>query len=410
MPAASRAARATPVPDLRGGHALLLVLLCLLAACGGRAPVYQSGYAVRSSGSYEPPGPPEDPWGPYIREASTRFGVPERWIREVMRQESGGHQYLHGQPTTSSAGAMGLMQVMPQTYDGLRQRYGLGSDPYDPHDNIIAGSGYIREMYDRFGSPMFLAAYNAGPGRVGDYLAGGGRLPSETANYLASIAPRLGDSAPPAGAPPVAYAEAAPPATASQPVATPAPTVAASAPALVLASAASPIRNSCDPNAAYDPDAPCPTLPAPAPAPIGTAIYQPAYDPGPVSEAPRASAPAEPAPAALPIPPRPPAAGLQLAAASAMETPFAAGRLWSLQVGAFRSPMQARIVAETARLAARDLLGSARVEVPTTTPLGDTVLYRARLAGISSSAASLACARLGERRIPCMVVPPGQGS
>ena len=48
---------------------------------------------------------------------------------------------------------MGLMQVMPRTYDMLRQRYGLGGDPYEPHDNIMAGTAYIREMYDRYGSP-----------------------------------------------------------------------------------------------------------------------------------------------------------------------------------------------------------------------------------------------------------------
>ena len=64
---------------------------------------------------------------------------------------------------------MGLMQVMPGTYEGLRQRYGLGDDPYDPHDNILAGTAYLKEMYDRFGSPGFLAAYNAGPGRVDDF-------------------------------------------------------------------------------------------------------------------------------------------------------------------------------------------------------------------------------------------------
>ena len=52
---------------------------------------------------------------------------------------------------------MGLMQVMPRTYDMLRQRYRLASDPYEPHDNILAGAAYLREMYDRFGSPAFVA-------------------------------------------------------------------------------------------------------------------------------------------------------------------------------------------------------------------------------------------------------------
>jgi D-alanyl-D-alanine carboxypeptidase len=151
------------------------------------------GYRARASRSYPVPGSPDDPWGPYIREAATRYTVPERWIREVMRQESGGRLWSgDGLLTTSSVGAMGLMQVMPSTYDGLRRRYGLGGDAYEPHDNIMAGAAYIREMSDRFGSPAFLAAYNAGPDRVDAYLAGAAALPDETVNYLAQVAPHLG--------------------------------------------------------------------------------------------------------------------------------------------------------------------------------------------------------------------------
>jgi soluble lytic murein transglycosylase-like protein len=119
--------------------------------------------------------------------------VPERWVREVMQQESGGRLYGDGGGLiTSSAGAMGLMQVMPRTYEMLRDRYGLGDDPYEPRNNIRAGTAYIREMYDRFGAPNFLAAYNAGPDRADAYLADGTPLPDETVNYLASVAPRLG--------------------------------------------------------------------------------------------------------------------------------------------------------------------------------------------------------------------------
>src|SRR5216683_129537 len=51
----------------------------------------------------------------------------------------------------------------------LRLRYRLGRDPRDPHDNILAGAAYLREMHDRFGAAGFLAAYNAGPGRYQDY-------------------------------------------------------------------------------------------------------------------------------------------------------------------------------------------------------------------------------------------------
>ena len=183
--------------------ALCAGALALLSACAATGP--GGGYHSRSSGNYAPPGPPEDPWGPYIREASSRYRVPETWVRAVMRQESGGREYLNGQPITSNAGAMGLMQVMPSTYATLAEHYGLGSDPYDPHDNIMAGTAYLREMYDQFGSPGFLAAYNAGPGRVSSYLTSGNPLPSETVNYVASIAPRLGRGTPASG-PLAAYA------------------------------------------------------------------------------------------------------------------------------------------------------------------------------------------------------------
>ena len=63
------------------------------------------------------------------------------------------------------------MQVMPQTFTAMTQRYGLGRDPYDPRANILAGAAFLREMYDRYGPEHFLEAYNAGPGRVDDPLA-----------------------------------------------------------------------------------------------------------------------------------------------------------------------------------------------------------------------------------------------
>jgi soluble lytic murein transglycosylase-like protein len=161
--------------------AFAVALLCGLAACGGNAgrpgPTAAYNSAARS---YDPPGPPSDPWGPYIREASRRFDVPDRWIREVMRQESGGRA-----TATSPVGAMGLMQVMPGTYRELQSRYALGDDPYHPYDSIMAGTAYLREMYDLFGSPAFLAAYNAGPRRLENYLYNRSGLPNETRNYVA---------------------------------------------------------------------------------------------------------------------------------------------------------------------------------------------------------------------------------
>lgn len=124
-----------------------------------------------------------------IAEASQRFAVPEHWIRAVMQAESAGDRYA-----VSEAGAMGLMQIMPDTWAGLHAAHGFGDDPFDPRDNVLAGAAYLRAMYDRFGAPGFLAAYNAGPGRHAEHLATGRPLPLETRAYLAALAPLI-DSA-----------------------------------------------------------------------------------------------------------------------------------------------------------------------------------------------------------------------
>ncbi|WP_343215275.1 lytic transglycosylase domain-containing protein [Falsiroseomonas tokyonensis] len=180
----------------------------MLAACGQTtqrpvttASVSNSQWARPSS--YDPPGPSHDPWGPYISQASQRFDIPERWIREVMRQESGGRV-----SATSRVGAMGLMQVMPGTYRELQAKYGLGSDPYHPWDSLMAGTAYLREMYELYGAPGFLAAYNAGPRRLEDYLWGGRGLPAETRNYVARIGPRIQGAHPNRRAAPEIYAAA----------------------------------------------------------------------------------------------------------------------------------------------------------------------------------------------------------
>ena len=130
---------------------------------------------------------PMDPWSGYIAEASARFGVPQKWIRRVMRAESGGRTMLNGRPITSRAGAMGLMQLMPGTWREMRAAHGLGADPHDPRDNILAGTAYLRSMYDRFGYPGLFAAYNAGPVRYAEHLATGRRLPAETVAYAAAV-------------------------------------------------------------------------------------------------------------------------------------------------------------------------------------------------------------------------------
>jgi soluble lytic murein transglycosylase-like protein len=129
-----------------------------------------------------------DRFAKFIDEASDRFAVPARWIFAVMQVESG-----RDARAISSRGAMGLMQLMPATWVELSARHGLGLDPFDPRDNILAGSAYLKQMYDRFGSAGFLAAYHAGPSRYEQHLGTGQPLPAATEAYVAAVAPLLGN-------------------------------------------------------------------------------------------------------------------------------------------------------------------------------------------------------------------------
>jgi D-alanyl-D-alanine carboxypeptidase len=426
-----------------------LTLLAALAACGSHS-TYHARNNYNPSRYYPPPGPPSDPWGPYIREASGRFGIPELWIRGVMRQESGGQEDV-----ISWAGAMGLMQVMPDTYDGLRNRYNLGSDPFDPHNNILAGTAYLREMYDRFGAPGFLAAYNAGPNRLDSYLTAGTPLPEETVNYVASIAPLLGPGTPlsgplavyggsvrlasarltPSGCDPdAAYNPNGPCTPLAQPTAQPAVIAATYAPPPHGAAA-------CDPDAAYDPSRPC--KPQPAEAVVTEVAYAPrsaaassippsytssdacdpdaAYDPDhPCQPVPATHAAVVAQPLSPPVRQSEPVRRIAFAADARplqerMAQPVAftpglpPGR-WAIQVGAFANLASAQAAAESARWAVPDILRTAKIELPTTTPFGRQVAFRARLFGLSRSAAADACARLTGRGTACMTVPPPHDS
>ncbi|WP_456740517.1 lytic transglycosylase domain-containing protein [Bradyrhizobium sp. USDA 4469] len=132
-----------------------------------------------------------NPFAAFVDEASQRFAIPMNWIGSVISIESAGD--VHAK---SPRGAIGLMQIMPATWAELRERYNLGNDPYDPHDNILAGAAYLRELLDRYGSPGVFAAYNAGPARYEEHLAGGS-LPDETRAYVAKLANLLAVELPP---------------------------------------------------------------------------------------------------------------------------------------------------------------------------------------------------------------------
>jgi len=340
---------------------------------------------------------------------------------------------------------MGLMQVMPATYEELRARYQLGDDPYEPRNNIMAGTAYIKEMYDRFGAPGFLAAYNAGPDRVDSYLAGRASLPDETVNYVAAITPNLGNDAPLSGRFAVASARsgrAQRPTIASlaagcdvnaaynpnhpcsileQAAAQPAPVQTAAVPQLGA--------NGCDLNAAYDPSRPCTSLPqtaavaaptrqAVAQQPTGYGVQLASADACDPNAAYNPNRPCHVATAAGSAPP--PVRAHQIAATTQAayypatkppppqraSHPAESGGDWAIQVGAFANPGLARAVAEGARAQAPHELHSAALALQPTAPFGGKVLYRARLAHLSASAASNACTRLNQRQLPCVVVRP----
>ena len=181
--------------------ALLLLSGLILAASATGAAHAQSAPIARPAAV--------DPYATHITAAAQRFGIPEHWIRAVLRAESAGDVRA-----ISSAGALGLMQVMPDTWAGLRVRYRLGRDPYDPRANIMAGAAYLREMWDRYGDVgAMLAAYNAGPGRYDEYRATARPLPAETRAYVAALTPILLGERPSGGSssvvPPLDWREAA---------------------------------------------------------------------------------------------------------------------------------------------------------------------------------------------------------
>ncbi|MGY3442833.1 lytic transglycosylase domain-containing protein [Bradyrhizobium sp. USDA 4473] len=168
----------TPRRDGRGSAGLAVLLLTGLLVIGGSMP------AVSAE---KPPARGQlatDRYVTFVTEAAQRFGIPTAWIRAVMRVESNGDRRA-----ASPKGALGVMQLMPKTWAELRARYGLGRDPFDPRDNILAGAAFLRELHDRYGSPGFLAAYNAGPGRYEEFRDRHRPLPAETVAYVATIAP-----------------------------------------------------------------------------------------------------------------------------------------------------------------------------------------------------------------------------
>lgn len=461
------ALHAAQPPSFRSAGALRALLLigvsAGLAACA-ETPVHvardqgsvlqeAAGYRARAKHYYAPPGPASDPWGPYIQEASTRFDVPGTWIRAVMMQESGGRLFdRSGNFTTSIPGAMGLMQLMPPTYDDMRAQYSLGDDPYDPRDNIFAGTAYIRQMYDIYGSPGFLAAYNDGPGNLDAYLRRGRPLPRETRRYVASLGPQVAgvwpnnrsqadlmvaqhDSGEPA---PVLVARNTPQANAvsaawqqrgrstddsgdaadsndaqpTQVAEAAAPAAAAPTPAYTRDWAAAPVGNGSGEASSVRAAWAARGVTAPRPPVQLAAARVPVESPAQDEDSDTA---ARPIPAAPTLATRPTLAQpashrfsfhfITPAMAEPLPTIHHASEgKWAIQVGAYSSAAQAQSAVGQAHRSAGATLSNARAFVAPVSK-GRAHLYRARLTGLSHEEAVAACHRLGGRS-PCVVVSP----
>ena len=151
-------------------------------------PVWRADSSLVARGRYDPKTQPaSDPLQSqeavrqHIQVTATRFGVDRNLVDAIAWQES-----RYNPRAISRAGALGVMQLMPET---ARQ---LGvQNPHDVHQNVVGGTAYLRQQLERFGNnvPLALAAYNAGPGAVMKY---GGIPPyRETQNYVRQIMQRL---------------------------------------------------------------------------------------------------------------------------------------------------------------------------------------------------------------------------
>jgi hypothetical protein len=421
--------------------------LAMLSACAASGPRLADGestawYIAHAAHNYAPPGPSGDPWGPYVRIASRRFDVPAPWIRWVMQVESGGHEYIGGQLIVSAAGAMGLMQLEPGTYRQMAEQYGLGNDPFNPYDNVMAGAAYIHQMYQVYGSPGFLAAYDAGPGRLDAYMHRDQPLPYETINYVAMIAPHIQGFYPanrsaadalalntepaseaPGILPPGFTPDAPRPRFAQLPPSPklegPAPERAPSAaPVEVAALVPKPSEPVAEPTvrvqtARVDLPPPVRRNSAAGPGAHGSALYMSAVQPArfdpprhpPEIRTARAGTPRRATPA--------PQRGFSIIPAAMADTlppsgsmAVAAGHVgWAIQLGSYDTSSHARAALGIAELAAVGMLVHGQPVVVSVHRAGHTA-YRARVIGLPHELAVNACDRLSRGPTGCLVLSP----
>lgn len=147
------------------------------------------GASAPASASMAPAAAPAGSAGLTDALVQSRTGGVGKLPPDMIQKESGGRQFARdGKPLTSPAGAIGIAQVMPATGPEAAHLAGMPWDPQrfqnDPTYNEALGAAYYQDQMQRFGDPeLARAAYNAGPGRTGQYVNGDRPLPAETVAY-----------------------------------------------------------------------------------------------------------------------------------------------------------------------------------------------------------------------------------
>lgn len=121
---------------------------------------------------------------PYIEGVEAQYGIPTDLLARMAYQESHFRDDIVSGATTSSAGAVGLFQLLPQYFPGAGQNW---------QADTITAAKYLLQLYNEFQDwTLAVAAYNDGPGNIQAYLAGSKSLPTETQNYVAAVAADTG--------------------------------------------------------------------------------------------------------------------------------------------------------------------------------------------------------------------------
>lgn len=120
-----------------------------------------------------------------LRDAEIRNGIPENILARLAWQESRFRADIISGKTKSSAGAVGIMQIVPRWHPTV--------NAYDPFASISYAGKFLKQLYTKFGSwELALKAYNWGAGNVSAWLRGEKTQPTETANYSQQILADLG--------------------------------------------------------------------------------------------------------------------------------------------------------------------------------------------------------------------------